>query len=87
MDQDHIKEKYFPKEGGKCPYRNPDCPKDYPKTMQDIKPVSKEFRLGYDAAVNGSSETNCHFSIFSSPEKTKEWERGNKAGLAQMASI
>ena len=34
------------------------------------------FRMGYDAEVNGASEMNCHFSIFSNPEKTKEWENG-----------
>jgi len=34
------------------------------------------YRMGYRCGVNGADETNCHFSIFSTPENTKEWERG-----------
>jgi len=41
---------------------------------------SKEYQAGYDAAINGPNTTNCHFSLFSTPEKTKEWERGKKDG-------
>jgi len=36
------------------------------------------YQAGYDSAINGSNITNCHFSIFSSPEKTAEWERGRR---------
>ncbi len=35
---------------------------------------------GYDAGLNGSNEINSHFSIFSTPENTKEWERGKIEG-------
>ncbi len=41
------------------------------------------YRLGYDCGKNGSNTTNCHFAAFDTPEKTKEWERGQadaKAG-------
>jgi hypothetical protein len=36
------------------------------------------YKMGYDCAKNGANETNCHFPIFSSPENTKEWERGKR---------
>lgn len=38
------------------------------------------YRMGYDAGMNGANETNCHFSIFATPERTKQWERGNADG-------
>lgn len=40
------------------------------------------YAKGWDAAVNGPNEDNCHFSIFSTPENTREWEAGNDAGKA-----
>lgn len=42
-----------------------------------------EYRAGHDAGLNGPNTINCHFRLFSTPEKTKEWERGNKAGAAE----
>ena len=36
------------------------------------------YRMGKDCAINGANETNCHFAIFATKEKTKAWERGNK---------
>ena len=36
--------------------------------------------MGYDAGINGPNMQNTHFSIFSKPEFTKEWERGKKLG-------
>ena len=44
--------------------------------------ITKEYayKMGLDRAKNGSNLTNCHFSIFSSPENTKEWERGESDG-------
>ena len=40
-----------------------------------------EARLfGYDAGRHGPNTLNCHFSIFSTPEFTRAWERGNAAG-------
>lgn len=38
------------------------------------------YKLGYDCGLNGANTTNCDFRIFSTPENTKEWERGNKDG-------
>lgn len=36
------------------------------------------YEMGRDCAVNGANLTNCHFSIFSSPENTRAWERGKR---------
>ena len=33
---------------------------------------------GRDCALNGANTTNCHFSLFSSPELTRAWEEGKK---------
>lgn len=43
-------------------------------------PKDRAYAYGYDAGLNGASEVNCHFSIFSSKENTKEWERGKADG-------
>jgi hypothetical protein len=45
-------------------------------------PVTKEHteRMGFDSEFNGANTTNCHFSLFGSPELTKAWELGNKRG-------
>ena len=39
---------------------------------------SHAYQMGKDCALNGANTTNCHFSIFSCKENTKEWDRGNK---------
>ncbi len=36
--------------------------------------------MGFDAAMNGSNTTNCHFAIFSQPRFREAWERGYKRG-------
>ena len=36
------------------------------------------YEMGKDKAKNGANETNCNFAIFSTPEKTKAWEKGAK---------
>lgn len=36
------------------------------------------YKMGYDCGMNGSNLTNSNFAIFSTPENTKEWERGKK---------
>jgi hypothetical protein len=41
------------------------------------------YQCGYDAGLNGSNTENSNFSIFSTPERTKEWERGKKVGEAK----
>ena len=37
---------------------------------------SEAYRRGYDCGVNGANMENCHFAIFSTHKKMKEWERG-----------
>ena len=39
---------------------------------------SYAYKMGYDCGKNEANTTNCHFSIFSSKENTKEWEHGKK---------
>ena len=34
------------------------------------------YRLGYNCGKNGPNTTNCHFAAFETPEKEKEWNRG-----------
>lgn len=43
---------------------------------------SKEYayKMGLDCVKKGENTTNCHFSIFSSPENTRAWEKGVKDG-------
>lgn len=52
--------------------------------VKDLIPPkrSKEYayKMGLDCAKNGANEKNCHFSIFSSPENTRAWEKGEKDG-------
>lgn len=52
-------------------------------------PTSNEkicFAMGYDAAMNGADEKNCHFSLFSSPTNTAAWEAGNRWGIKDRES-
>jgi hypothetical protein len=41
---------------------------------------SHEYLMGYDCGLNGPNTTNCSFKLFSTPEKTKQWELGKKVG-------
>ena len=43
-------------------------------------PVKSAFKAGYDCAVHGANTSNCHLSLFATPELTKEWERGKQEG-------
>lgn len=36
------------------------------------------YELGHDCGLNGPHDTNCHFSIFSTPENTQKWESGKR---------
>jgi len=36
------------------------------------------YKMGYDRQKNGANTTNCHFMIFSSPENTRAWEKGQR---------
>lgn len=56
------------------------------RTIQELTemlaPKSPEYiyKMGFDCGKNGPTLTNCHFALFSSPETTAEWERGNADG-------
>jgi len=41
---------------------------------------SKEYLAGHDCGLNGPNEKNCHYTLFSTPEKTADWERGKMDG-------
>lgn len=51
--------------------------KDIQKTIVTVD-KKLAFKMGYDCGHNGADEKNCHFSLFSKPELTKEWERGKR---------
>lgn len=38
------------------------------------------YNSGFDTGMYGANTTNSHFSIFSTPEKTKAWEVGKDDG-------
>jgi len=40
------------------------------------KELQYAYEMGKSCAENGANLINCHFNIFSSPEKTKAWEEG-----------
>lgn len=44
------------------------------------RPSMTPYDAGYDCGLNGSNTVNCHFGIFSTPEQTREWERGKADG-------
>ena len=52
------------------------------KTLTDgalIVTPKDAWLAGYDCEKNGANTQNCHFSFFSKPELTKEWEKGKKS--------
>lgn len=52
-----------------------------PETTKPKYPMfNTPYEAGYDAAESGASIRNCHFGFFSTPERTKEWERGSADG-------
>lgn len=42
------------------------------------KKKSEAYRRGYDAGKYGATLYNSHFSIFSTPEAAKDWEKGKE---------
>ena len=46
-----------------------------------MKEIKTPYEAGFDAGVNSPNEDNCNYSWFNTPENTKQWEMGNKAGL------
>jgi hypothetical protein len=60
---------------------------EFGETMTTIREMIKQVVsvkdaevYGFEAGYNTPNETNCHFSIFATPELTAAWERGNKQG-------
>ena len=45
--------------------------------------AKQAYELGFDAGWNGTNSINSHFSIFSSPTNTAEWERGRLSAVKQ----
>ena len=50
------------------------------KHIANIPKSSEEtcYAMGYDCGINGATEVNCHFSLFSSKANTRAWETGKK---------
>lgn len=46
--------------------------------MKYIGELKEVYNQLLDCRKNGANSTNCHFSLFSTPEKTKAWEDGKK---------
>jgi hypothetical protein len=38
------------------------------------------YEMGFDYAVNGATIANCDFRLFSTPARTREWERAKRDG-------
>ena len=38
------------------------------------------YEQGYNCGLNGANIINCHYGLFSCPEKTKAWEDGKRDG-------
>lgn len=45
------------------------------------------YEAGFDAGNTAPNDSNCHFGWFSSPERQREWERGNADGKRLKASF
>ncbi|HUS02948.1 MAG TPA: hypothetical protein VMY77_14520 [Chitinophagaceae bacterium] len=45
-----------------------------------MRDKSHEYKMGYDCGLHGANTTNCHFSLFATPARLKEWESGKAAG-------
>lgn len=43
------------------------------------------YDAGYDAALKGPNERNCHLLFFNTEKRTSEWDRGAEAG--QLAKL
>jgi len=54
--------------------------------MKVIPPARSQnyaYQMGYECEKYGTTEENCHFSIFSSKENTAAWEAGKRAAAAE----
>ena len=50
--------------------------------IRQAKAAMTPYQAGYDCGKNGANTKNCHFTLFSSPDKMAEWERGKRAAEA-----
>jgi hypothetical protein len=44
--------------------------------MAGVTDLDHAYNMGMDYYLNGVRDNNCHFSLFSTKEGTKAWERG-----------
>lgn len=54
--------------------------------MRSVTPQDA-YNAGKDAALHGSNMDNCDFVFFSTPELTRQWERGNADGLKEKYNL
>lgn len=45
-----------------------------------VKGKTESYKGGFDSVVNGADESNCNFSLFSTPQLKREWEHGVSEG-------
>ncbi len=50
------------------------------KRIYDDTILQKCYEGGFDCAINGANMANSNFLMFTSPDRTKAWKRGNKEG-------
>jgi hypothetical protein len=48
--------------------------------MMNSKPIDTPYRAGFNAGMHGPTTFNCHYTWFSTAERTAEWGRGKKDG-------
>jgi len=53
---------------------------DFKSLVPPSRNTEHAYKMGMDCAINGANDENCHFSVFSTPENTKAWERGKIDG-------
>lgn len=53
---------------------------DLSKLIPPNRTEDECYKAGFDSGYNEPNMVNCHFSYFSTKEKTKRWEEGSKEG-------
>jgi len=53
---------------------------DISKLIPPTKTMDECYKQGYNCGLNGATTTNCHFSLFATPDKTARWEVGKRDG-------
>lgn len=54
------------------------------KRIYDCTILQDCYEAGYDAGLNGGNRNNSDYTFFTSPDRTKAWERGNKDSKKKM---